>query len=60
MKPWDSKNNDNCQKKARRNWVVLANDLLAVDFPSVIFNAPHKPSAIKATLLYPFIAAYGT
>ena len=26
----------------------------------MIFNAPHKPSAIKATLLYPFITAYGT
>lgn len=35
MKPWDTKNNDNRREKARRIRVVLANDILAVDFPSV-------------------------
>ena len=61
MKPWDTKNNDNRRKKARKIWVVLANDLLAVDFPSVrTWRRRTKRLGIRATRLHPFIAACGT
>ena len=51
MKPWDTKNNSR-QKRARRIGVLLANDLLAVDFPSVRTSTHRSNLRLLERLVY--------